>query len=269
MKKYLFRLLHLLQVLKNIVASKLNKKGNKTMTDFQGKLILLSGPSGVGKGPLTKTFELYLKASGGSMKKHVLYTTRKARPWEKDGREYHFSDCETLNRRAEVDKETFKTFSVHNDTQALDFAELKKELSENNLVFLEIYSEYITELLEQCETLNIQVKRIFVTPLSENDYNAIGCLPGDTKARDLAAKAVMYTKLTNRGTETPKNIRIRAGRSAEEIQKSKEDGVHILVNHYGEDNRALWDSLQDLIGRPGGPEIVKTFLEFAEVLTSE
>ena len=44
-----------------------------------GKLIILSGPSGVGKGPLVKTLEIYLESIGKRLKRHVLYTTRKIR----------------------------------------------------------------------------------------------------------------------------------------------------------------------------------------------
>lgn len=61
---------------------------------MNGKLIIITGPSGVGK---TTIAEEVIRREP-TIKKWITYTTRPPRPTEVDGREYHFIDEETFNR---------------------------------------------------------------------------------------------------------------------------------------------------------------------------
>ena len=63
-----------------------------------GKLIVISGPSGAGKGTIIKRlFELM----PGRLVLSVSATTRKPRPGERDGVDYHFIDKDTFQRHRE------------------------------------------------------------------------------------------------------------------------------------------------------------------------
>ena len=53
----------------------------------RGILLIISGPSGVGKGTVSKAL---LEGSGGNMVFSVSATTRDPRPGEMHGREYFF-----------------------------------------------------------------------------------------------------------------------------------------------------------------------------------
>ncbi|MAA75437.1 MAG: guanylate kinase [Salinisphaeraceae bacterium] len=58
----------------------------------RGRLFVVSAPSGAGKTSLTHAWIKRLAASGGSARFSVSYTTRKPRPGETDGVDYHFVD---------------------------------------------------------------------------------------------------------------------------------------------------------------------------------
>jgi guanylate kinase len=58
----------------------------------KGRLFVITAPSGAGKTSLTKA----LLAQDPGLKLSVSYTTRRPRPGEQDGREYHFVDEATF-----------------------------------------------------------------------------------------------------------------------------------------------------------------------------
>ncbi len=67
----------------------------------KGILLILSGPSGVGKGTIGR---LLLERSGGKMDFSVSCTTRAPRPGEEHGREYFFITDEEFDRMIENDE---------------------------------------------------------------------------------------------------------------------------------------------------------------------
>ena len=64
-----------------------------TPAAVSGMLYILSAPSGAGKSSLLRAL---LTAMGGSATVSVSHTTRKPRPGEVDGRDYHFVDVTTF-----------------------------------------------------------------------------------------------------------------------------------------------------------------------------
>ncbi|MDU8926922.1 guanylate kinase [Alisedimentitalea sp. MJ-SS2] len=64
------------------------------MTNRRGLLIILSSPSGAGKSTLTKR----LREWDPSIRFSVSATTRKPRPGEEDGKDYHFMSAEDFKR---------------------------------------------------------------------------------------------------------------------------------------------------------------------------
>ncbi|MFI3283965.1 MAG: guanylate kinase [Erysipelotrichaceae bacterium] len=127
----------------------------------KGKLIVISGPSGVGKGTILKEFindpELNLAYS-------VSMTTREKRSQEIDGINYHF-----------VTREQFEQ-TIHEDG-LLEWAEfvgnlygtpmksVEKLLNEGKNVILEIEVEGCVQVQEKCP----EAITIFVTPPSLNE----------------------------------------------------------------------------------------------------
>jgi len=230
-----------------------------------GTLIILSGPSCVGKGPLVETLNLYFKSVGIQFKKHVLYNDRTPRPGEIDGITYHFRSKEEQNAEAAKNLKC-KTFKVEPDQQMINCETLENELKTNDVVLLEISIYQVLTVLGFCKEFEISAKQIFVSPLSEDDFTLIGGSFANSYDREIALRAVMLTKLANRGTESEAKQITRFHRAPAEIQAAINNNATIFCNHFGEDNKRLWKLLQEFVSEPGSIEIAKTFIEFLKII---
>jgi guanylate kinase len=69
------------------------------MTDERiGRLVILSGPSCVGKSPLVKALAKFYPELQKTLQPLVLYNSRAARPGEIDGVDYHFRSREQVEK---------------------------------------------------------------------------------------------------------------------------------------------------------------------------
>ncbi|MDR1463865.1 MAG: hypothetical protein LBJ11_01010 [Oscillospiraceae bacterium] len=230
-----------------------------------GKLIILSGPSGVGKGPLTAALAAYLRAVGRGLRKHVLYTSRSMRPGEAEGESYFFRSAAEL-RRLHVESAGRLLFQIHGkgDWQMMDLDALREELTAFDVVLLEIYYEQVPTVLDFCRNEGFPAKQIFVSPLDMKELQSAG-----EECAAAALKAVMQTKLANRGTETAEKQRGRAQKAPEELAAALAGGAEIFPNCFGEDNGRLWGLLQEFVAVPGALEIAKTFLAFVKTIQKD
>jgi guanylate kinase len=224
----------------------LSSENSLNDTDM-GKFIILAGPSGVGKGPLTETLFTYMRSTGKRISKHVLYTDRAMRPGEKNGKTYHFISTEDLRKR--TDPGHFTTFTVRGSEQlqGVDIDKLNEQLARHDFVFLEIFHEQIPAVAQ----LHSTVECVFLTPLSEQDFDDLKC-GQNPELREIAIRAVMQTKLANRNTESPARIAVRAASAFDEITNYTGASETVLTNHYGEDVAPLWKKLQRRIKSRGG-----------------
>src|SRR5262245_22185311 len=88
-----------------------------------GRLVILAGPSCVGKSPLAKALARFYPELSRRLQPVVLYNSRTPRPGESDGVDYHFrsrSDVEVFRR----EPERYVVMDVRGDLQALDLTEL-------------------------------------------------------------------------------------------------------------------------------------------------
>ncbi len=228
-----------------------------------GRFVILSGPSCVGKGPLYSSFKKFYPDLAGSMKKLVLYNSRKPRPGEADGVDYHFrtrQEIESLrgNKRHLV-------MEVRADLQALDLKDLDKAASEGN-AFFEGNPFLVREILKNVKT---ETTTIFLSPLSAEE---IRFLKEHDRNIDLQAFVtdVMRRKLlrrtrrqkTNLSLEDLQDIERRAGSALTEMAEAWRFD-HVIPNHDGEDSEN-WNSFYYPIG-----DARKTLLAFAALINGE
>jgi len=233
-----------------------------------GTFIILSGSSSVGKGPLVETMDLYFKSIGVRFMKHVLYNSRAPRPEEKNGETYHFLNKNEQDAIA-VKNLKCQRFNVNSDQQMINFEMLEKELDMYDVVLLEISIFEVPTVMRFCNQYKIQAKQIFVSPLSKDDFELIGGGFTNEHDREIAIKAVMLTKLANRGTETTAKQIVRFSKASKEMQTAINMKSEIFCNHFGEDNKHLWNLLQEYVSKPGSLEIAKTFIEFVKLINDE
>jgi guanylate kinase len=180
-----------------------------------GVLIVISGPSGVGKG----TIRARLLEREPSIRYSVSVTTRAPRPGEQDGREYYFiSETEFLDMRGRGD--LLEWAHVYDHYYGTPRENIEKSLAEGNDVLLEI---------------DIQGAR----QVRANAPDAITVFILPEKIEDLVVR------IHQRGTETAEARQKRIGKAVEEIRESlKYD--YCVVNYQNQLDRAV-DTVYDVI----------------------
>lgn len=93
-------------------------------------LLIVSSPSGAGKTTLTSRLRQQIPDLGFS----VSHTTRKPRPGEANGREYHFVGRETFEKLIELD-EFVEWAEVHDNLYGTTKAELERASDTRGIIF--------------------------------------------------------------------------------------------------------------------------------------
>lgn len=166
----------------------------------QGLLIVLSGPSGVGKGTVKSAL---VKQRAFSFEYSVSMTTRKPRPGEVDGKDYFFVS-ESRFQEAIKNDELLEYNQYVGNHYGTPLAPVKKMLSEGKDVFLEID----VNGARQVRKLMPDGVFIFLTP------------PDLHELKD---------RIVNRGTDSEQVIAMRMKQARKEILMM-EDYDYAVVN---------------------------------------
>jgi guanylate kinase len=114
---------------------------------MKGNLIIITSPSGGGKGTLIREVLLSVPDIGYS----ISYTTRPKRIGEQDGREYFFvSPAEFEHRRA--DGEFLESAEVHGNLYGTSKATVQEIIESGRDIILEIDVQGAKIVLEKCPT---------------------------------------------------------------------------------------------------------------------
>lgn len=205
------------------------------------KLVILSGPSCVGKSPLVKA----LKRTNPEIPFAVpiFYTSRPPRNIEQDGVDFHFRSEEEIRS---FPKERYIVEKTRTVWQGIDLDETERLFKDNNLIIIEIYPTLGTVFLEHPRIRQLAVEfdvlTFFISPATEEEIREIQIRMG-FKSADEATAAIMFPKHISRmqqqgkllTPEVMEDIHIRASMAYKEIQMGKNYSYKI-VNHDGEDS---------------------------------
>ncbi|MBN2134071.1 MAG: hypothetical protein JW741_31500 [Sedimentisphaerales bacterium] len=231
-----------------------------------GRLVVLSGPSCVGKGPLRAGLEKFYPVLADGLTKLVLYDSRAPRPGEVDGVDYHFRSRDFIEALRE--KENYSVFEVRGDLQALDVGELRRTLAGTD-VFFEGNPFIGCGLLDFVQENRFECLSIFLSPLSREEVLELRMPERQVALPDFLAD-VMRRKLLRRTTKQKGNLSLkdledietRAGSAYRELREAwRYDGV--IPNHDGEDSDN-WDAFYYPLG-----DARKALLAFAAVLENK
>ena len=112
----------------------------------RGKLIILSGPSGVGKGTVRE--ELF-KDDSLHLAYSISMTTRKPRPVEREGIDYFFVDEETFKKKIEQD-ELLEWAQFVGNYYGTPKDNVDRLLTEGKNVVLEIEVQGALQVMQAC-----------------------------------------------------------------------------------------------------------------------
>lgn len=166
----------------------------------RGKLIILSGPSGVGKGTVRN--ELF-KDDSLNLAYSVSMTTRKPRPTDKEGIDYYFVDQETFEKKI-INNELLEYARFVGNYYGTPKAEVERLLNAGKNVVLEIEVQGALQVMEKVP----DALTIFLVPPSMEE---------------------LEKRIRGRKTEAEEIIRERLEKAQKEIL-TKDHYKHVVVN---------------------------------------
>ncbi len=208
-----------------------------------GRLVILSGPSCVGKSPLDKALAKFYPELRKTMQPLVLFNDRAARPGELDGVDYYFRSREEIeNLRV---KEQFVVMDVRGDLQALDLQELIRSLAKGDVFFEG--NPFVARTL-QTHTALAEVNRlsVFMSPLSRDEIQFLKAEPSVSLPHlvtDVMRRKLLRRTRKQKGELSLKDlesIETRASSAYRELQDAHYF-QYVIPNHDGEDSEN-WDT---------------------------
>jgi len=231
------------------------------------RLVMLSGPSCVGKGPLHTALKGFYPDLAQRLQKLILFNSRAPRPGEQDGRDYHF------RTRGEIDalrgRKGYIVRDVRGDLQGLDLTALRQALEGDRHPFFEGNPFIPMEIINSPLLSGIPKLSIFLSPLSRDE---LLYLKDPARRLSLAqfVTDVQRRKLLHRTRKQKgilaltdlENIERRAGSAFKEMQLAHHfDFVIPLHDGEGNDN---WDAFYYPIG-----DARRALLAFTAILRGE
>ena len=131
------------------------------------RIVVLAGPSCIGKGPLYRVMRRFHPELVGKFKQLVLFNDRAPRPGEEEGVDYFFrpwGEIEALR-----DQDGYVVADVRGDLQALEIAQVQRIMDEGSTPFFE-GNPFVpgklrdAGLFDRFETLSV-----FLSPLSQEE----------------------------------------------------------------------------------------------------
>jgi guanylate kinase len=164
-----------------------------------GRLFVITGPSGVGKGTLIRRLLERVPA----LELSVSATTRAPRPGERDGVEYHFESDAEFGRLAR-EGELLEHATYSGNSYGTPRAEVEPRLRDGRSVVLEIEVQGARQVRETMP----EAVQVFVAPPSAE---------------------ALRQRLEGRATDKPEEIERRLSAAREELDARSEFG-HVVVN---------------------------------------
>jgi guanylate kinase len=163
------------------------------------KVFVITGPSGVGKGTLIRG----LRERIPELELSVSATTRKPRPGESDGVDYHFLTPEEFERRV-ADNEFVEHATYSGNRYGTLRAELNRRLNDGRPVVLEIEVQGARQVREAMP----EAVQVFIAPPSADALRA---------------------RLVGRGTDAADQVDERM-RTAQRELDAQPEFAHVVIN---------------------------------------
>jgi guanylate kinase len=235
------------------------------MSASRGRLVILSGPSCVGKTPLVKALKRFYPELAAKLRSLILYNSRAPRPGEQDGVDYHFRTREQVEAlRAEA---RYVVVDVRGDLQALDLDDLSAVLGASDALFEG--NPFVGRFLQTHRALEELTRLgIFVSPLSKDEIIFLLNEPHVSlphMVQDVMRRKLLRRTRRQKGELSLKDleeVERRAGSAYAELREAHYFD-HVIPNHDGEDSDH-WEAFYYPLG-----DARRTLLALAGLLRGE
>jgi guanylate kinase len=216
----------------------------------QSRLVILSGPSCVGKSPLRRALARLYPDLWDTLHELVLFNSRAPRPGEREGVDYYFRSRKEIEALESSGHHV--VLGVRGDLQAVDVEALQKVVERGDVFFEG--NPFVGRLLDTHPSLaKVERLSIFMSPLSKEEIEFLRAPARHLSLPEFVAD-VMRRKLLRR-TRAHKgelslgdleNIETRS-RSAYRELTDAWHFQHVIPNHDGEDSDN-WEALPYPVG---------------------
>ena len=165
---------------------------------LNGQLIILSGPSGVGKDTIIDAWAV----RDPRVKRVVAYATRAPRPGEQDGLDYHFVSVQKFHELA-GDGAFLEHKEVHGNFYATPLADLDSMLEQGLIAILKIDVQGALAAME----LRPEALTVFISPPDMNE---------------------LERRIRDRGSDDPAAIERRLANAREEMAVADRYHFHLV-----------------------------------------
>lgn len=169
-----------------------------------GRVFVITGPSGVGKGTLIRG----LRSAVPELELSISATTRAPRPGEEDGVHYHFLSADQFATRVAAGD-----FVEHATYSGRRYGTLASELERRTRAGAPVVLEIELQGARQVRQALPDAVQVFIAPPSLD---------------------ALRTRLVGRGTDDPRQVEERMATAREELSAKGEFG-HVVVNDRLED----------------------------------
>lgn len=227
------------------------------------RLIILGGPSAVGKSLLEKAFRKLYPEISKTIQRLVVYNSRNPRPGEVEGIDYFFrneDELHSLRKNAE-----YLVSRVRGDLQAINIKNLLRDLTRGEVLFEG--NTYLGRALQLHERLEqVQKLSVFISPLCKEEIQYFNDPDRSLKLQQICSELIRRKLLLRTRKQKEilsladlQNTELRVAEAWDELQLAHHFDW-IIPNHDGEDSDH-WDILSYPIG-----EARKALQEFVNLI---
>ncbi|MBN1792403.1 hypothetical protein JW826_01840 [Candidatus Woesearchaeota archaeon] len=210
------------------------------LTEEKARLVVVSGPSGVGKGPIIEAVKaMYLASEGRELPQFRVRKTKTARSVEGD---------EGVGLEGSGD---YSAYDCRGTEQRIYWGSLDSALK-NDHVIMEVFHKGLDLIKARYAGDHIDVTTVFISPLSKEELEELRSQPTglesylpDLMLDSLVRRAQKEGKVMTR--ELLAELEVRANGSIDEIKDAKRYDFVVPNNCYEADSR--W-GLHKLVGEP-------------------